>query len=81
MDIRRADEIQWSPPPRCPVCNVVVTACGKGEPFVVNGVGVYCRDHGPTAHPGYSNELSRYQQWREAVAVYRAWSDEAASNG
>lgn len=79
MDIRRADEIDWKPAHHCPTCGVAVLPSGKGEPFVVNGVGVYCRDHGAGAHPDYAVELAEYGRWREAVAAYREWSEGATA--
>ncbi len=75
MQIRRADELTWSPSPRCPVCGVGISASGNGEPFLVDGPQVYCRDDAARLDADYADALAEYRRWRLAAAEYRAWSD------
>lgn len=70
MPIRPANEVSFSPPPRCPVCNVGILPYGRREPFVVVDVGderrVYCRIHAVTMEPTYPEVLAAYNNQRQA---------------
>ncbi|MEP7127126.1 MAG: hypothetical protein ABJE95_39700 [Byssovorax sp.] len=70
MPIRPANEVSFSPPPRCPVCNVGILAYGRREPLVVVDVGderrVYCRIHGVDIEPTYPELLAAYNNQRQA---------------
>lgn len=90
MAIKPATDINWKPPPRCPVCGVGVTASGQTMPIVEDAGGaVYCRDHGETIEPGYSAKLADYEAWRarraDALAALqaeaRAYGDQQRKTG
>jgi hypothetical protein len=69
MAIKPATEVNWKPPPRCPVCGVGVTAPGRSMPIVEDAQGnVYCRDHGEKVEPGYAEKLAEYLAWRDRRA-------------
>jgi predicted nucleotidyltransferase len=54
MPIKRADELSFSPPPRCPVCDIGIVAYGDSHPFVVDETGrIYCRRHGGKIEPSF----------------------------
>ena len=61
VTIRRADELSFSPPPRCPTCGVGLLPYGKAEPFAVDADGrPYCREHGVDIDAGYPRALGEY---------------------
>ena len=63
MAIVLASDINWSPPPRCPVCGVGITAYGKSQPFAVDEAKrVYCRRHGNQADASYTVRFAEYQE-------------------
>lgn len=70
MPIRHANEVNFSPPPRCPVCNVGILPYGRREPLVVvdedDDRRVYCRIHGVTIEPTYPEVLAAYNKQRQA---------------
>jgi hypothetical protein len=79
MPIKPASEINWTPPPRCPVCNVGITASGQSMPVAVDDVGtVYCRAHGVRIEPTYPARLQEYHEWRQRRADAIAALEEAA---
>lgn len=65
MAIKTAREIDFSPPPRCPRCNIGVLAYGNHEPLVVDDEGrVYCREHAVEVEPTYPVVLAAYREQR-----------------
>lgn len=79
MAIKPATEVNWKPPPRCPICGVGVTASGRNMPVAEDAEGrVYCRDHGDTIEPGYAAKLAEYQAWRQRRANALAALEEEA---
>jgi hypothetical protein len=71
MAIKTAREIDFSPPPRCPRCNVGVLPFGNHEPLVVDDEGrVYCREHAVEVEPTYPVVLAAYRE--KVMAMRRA---------
>jgi len=69
VPIKPASEINWKPPPRCPVCNDGILPSGRSMPFVVDGEGrVYCRRHGGEVEASYPAKLAEYEAWRKRRA-------------
>lgn len=65
MAIKRADELSFSPPPRCPVCDVGIWAYGDSHPFAVDEQGrIYCRRHGSTIEPDFPAIYDAYKTER-----------------
>ena len=68
MAILLASEINWSPAPRCCVCDVGITPYGRSQPFAVDvdQAGrvreVYCRRHGEQADATYAARFASYQE-------------------
>ncbi len=77
MPIKPAKDISWRPPPRCPVCDVGITASGRHQPFAVDNDGkVYCREHGERATAGYDHALKYYEDARRARMEVLQWLEE-----
>lgn len=67
MAIKRADELSFSPPPRCPICDIGILPYGNGQPFAVDANDrVYCRRHGDRIEPSYPSLLEAYRKERLA---------------
>lgn len=65
MSIKRADELSFSPPPRCPVCDIGILAYGKSHPFAVDEQGrIYCRRHGSMIEPNFPEVYDAYKTER-----------------
>jgi hypothetical protein len=75
MAIKPATEVNWKPPPRCPICGVGVTPSGRTMPIVEDDEGrVYCRDHGDTIEPGYAAKLATTRRGGSAAPTRsRRW--------
>lgn len=59
--MRFANELSFSPPPRCPHCGIGIIAYGKTEPFAVDAeFRPYCREHGGLIDPAYPAASARY---------------------
>jgi hypothetical protein len=59
--ILRAEELSFSPPPRCPTCGVGLLPYGRGEPFAVDSQRrPYCRTHGPRIDPDFTRVHDDY---------------------
>lgn len=68
MPIKRADELSFSPPPRCHICDVGIVAYGNSQPVVVDVSGrVYCRRHGGTLEPSFPALYEAYRTERLAA--------------
>lgn len=67
MPLRSAYEIAWDKLPRCPVCDVGISATGRHQPIAVDNDGKpYCRLHGHIAEPDYDRWLAEYERRRKA---------------
>jgi uncharacterized protein len=65
MAIKRADELSFSPPPRCPICDVGIWAYGNSHPFAVDEQGrIYCRRHGSMIEPDFPAIYDAYKTER-----------------
>jgi predicted nucleotidyltransferase len=65
MSIKRADELSFSPPPRCPVCDIGIVAFGASHPFAVDEQGrIYCRRHGATIEPSFPSLYDAFKTER-----------------
>ena len=70
MPIKIAREIDFSPPPRCPRCNVGVLPYGNLEPLVVDDQGrTYCREHAAEIEPTYPAVLAAYREERVTIRI------------
>jgi len=68
MPIKLAYEIVWDSSPRCPECNVRLTANGRRQPIAIDEGGrPYCRRHGHLAEPDYAARLVEYERRRKAL--------------
>lgn len=68
MPIKLAREIVWSASPRCPQCNVLLTANGRAQPIAIDEGGrPYCREHGHLAEPDYAARYVEYERRRRAL--------------
>ena len=81
MPICTAEELSWSPPPRCPVCNVGITTNGRRQPVAVDENGrAHCRTHGHLVAPEYDDLLVNYERMRQAQAdVLRLATDDGVT--
>lgn len=71
MPIRRAHEVSFNPPRRCPVCKTGITTSGRNQPVPVDEVGSpYCRTHGHMVAPEYDALFAEYERVRAARAQY-----------
>jgi hypothetical protein len=67
MPIKLASDVNFSPPPRCPRCDVGILPYGTHEPLAVDEAGrVYCRVHGVEVEPSYPQVLDAYRESRVA---------------
>ena len=65
MSIKRADELSFSPPPRCPVCDIGIIAYGPSHPFAVDEEGrIYCRRHGSMIEPSFPEVYDAFKTER-----------------
>ena len=68
MPIKLAREIAWNSSPRCPQCNALLTANGRGQPIAIDDEGrPYCREHGHLAEPDYAARCVEYERRRKAL--------------
>jgi predicted nucleotidyltransferase len=65
MPIKRAEELTFSPPVRCPVCDIGILPYSKVHPFAVDEQGrVYCRRHGSMIEPNFPVIYEAYKTQR-----------------
>jgi len=65
MAIKRADELNFTPQPRCPICDIGIWAYGDSHPFAVDEQGrIYCRWHGSMIEPTFPEVYDAYKTER-----------------
>jgi hypothetical protein len=65
MAIKRAHELNFTPQPRCPICDIGIWPYGDSHPFAVDEQGrIYCRRHGSKIEPTFPDIYDAYKTER-----------------